>query len=154
MLLLLLGLGCAGSSPASPPTSTPTPPPAPAADALAVLVNGAPGAYSFAVTVKSPDLNCTQYADWWEVVDEQGALLYRRILAHSHPTEQPFTRDGGPVPIPADQTVWVRAHMNPGGYGGTTLHGSVATGFQPASWPKDLGAGLATAAPQPERCAF
>ena len=56
----------------------------------------------------------------------EGALLYRRILAHSHVDEQPFVRSGGPVPVGASDIVIVRGHMNPGGYGtkaGTTPAG-------------------------------
>ena len=83
---------------------------APAADVIGVQVSGAPGAYQFNVTIKSPDTGCQQYADWWEVVSEDGRLLYRRVLLHSHVDEQPFTRSGGPVPIQADTVVWVRAH--------------------------------------------
>lgn len=51
--------------------------------------------------MRSPDRDCGLYADWWEVVGEDGRLLYRRILMHSHPDEQPFTRPGGPVAIAA-----------------------------------------------------
>ncbi|MBW7883123.1 MAG: hypothetical protein H3C34_10880 [Caldilineaceae bacterium] len=124
------------------------------ADVIAVTVNGAPGAYSFAVEVASPDTGCENYADWWEVVDIEGNLLYRRILTHSHVGEQPFTRSGGPVDIATDTVVWVRAHMAPGGYGGAAMRGSAQDGFVPAQPPPDFAAGLAGAAPQPTGCAF
>src|SRR5262252_1297487 len=65
-------------------------------DALAhvvqVQVSGNAGAFSFSVTVRSPDSGCARYADWWEVVSTDGKLLHRRILMHSHVDEQPFTR--------------------------------------------------------------
>ena len=36
------------------------------ADVTAVEVRGEEGAYTFSVTVSSPDTGCDQYADWWE----------------------------------------------------------------------------------------
>jgi len=127
---------------------------APTADVTAVEVRGDSADYTFEVTVESPDTGCEQYADWWEVVSPDGALLYRRILAHSHVDEQPFTRSGGPVEVPADSTVLVRAHMNEAGYGGQTLRGTAAGDFEPADLPDDFAADLDTAAPQPDGCAF
>jgi hypothetical protein len=124
------------------------------ADVTAVHVSGGPGAYSFNVTVKSPDTGCKQYADWWEVVSEDGRLLYRRVLLHSHVDEQPFTRSGGPAPIQADTVVWVRAHMNPSGYGGVALKGSVKAGFKQAVPDAGFAAGLAKLPPLPEGCDF
>jgi hypothetical protein len=125
----------------------------PRADVLRVSAKGAPGSYSFAVTVRSPDRDCDRYANWWEVVSPDGKLLFRRVLMHSHPDEQPFTRPGGPVPISADQTVIVRAHLHPSGYGGAALRGSVAKGF--AAWtdaPPGFAAELAREEPLPREC--
>jgi hypothetical protein len=68
------------------------------ADVVDVSVSGDVGSYIFAVTIASPDSGCAQYADWWEVLGADGSLLYRRVLLHSHVTEQPFVRTGGPVP--------------------------------------------------------
>ena len=124
------------------------------ADVNAVQASGSPGAYSFNVTVKSPDTGCKQYADWWEVVSEDGKLLYRRVLLHSHVGEQPFTRSGGPVPIQPDTVVWVRAHMNTSGYGGAAHKGSVKAGFKPAIPDAGFAAGLAKQAPLPDGCNF
>lgn len=124
------------------------------ADVTAVRVSGAPGAYYFSVTVRSPDTGCAQYADWWEVLDARGRLLYRRVLLHSHAGEQPFERSGGPVAIQPAAVVWVRAHMNPGGYGGAVLKGSVESGFKPATLPEDFAARLAKQPPLPDGCAF
>jgi hypothetical protein len=123
------------------------------ADVLRVVAQGRPGAYRLAVTIKSPDRDCNHYADWWEVVSEQGQLLHRRVLMHSHPDEQPFTRPDGPVALAADQTVVVRAHFHPTGYGGAALRGSVARGFAP--WPEapaGFAAGLAHSPPLPTEC--
>lgn len=124
------------------------------ADVIAVQTSGQSGAYQFNVTVRSPDLGCKQYADWWEVVSEDGKLLYRRVLLHSHVDEQPFTRSGGPVPIQPDTVVWVRAHMNTGGYGGTALKGSVKTGFKPTMPATGFATGLSKQAPLPDGCDF
>jgi hypothetical protein len=126
----------------------------PIADVVAIKTSGQTGGYSFSVTIKSPDLGCNQYADWWEVLDESGRLIYRRVLVHSHVGEQPFERSGGPVAIQADTVVWVRAHMQPGGYGGTTYKGSVRSGFNPAPVPPKFAAALEKAQPLPDGCAF
>lgn len=126
----------------------------PAADVIGVQVSGTPGAYQFNVTIRSPDTGCQQYADWWEVVSEDGKLLYRRVLLHSHVDEQPFTRSGGPVPIQADTVVWVRAHMNAAGYGGTAFKGSVNAGFKQTLPDAAFAADLARQAPTPDGCDF
>lgn len=160
-LWLLLGLACAGS----PERATPDvgeeepeqedPESGLRADVLAVEASGAEGAWTFAVTVQSPDVDCEQYAQWWEVVDPSGEVLhYRRVLAHSHASEQPFTRTGEPVPVAADQEVVVRAFMKPGGYGGQALRGTVAGGFQLAELPEGWGAALSSVEPLPESCAY
>ena len=124
------------------------------ADVLSVRVTGEPGAYQFAVEISSPDTGCEQYADWWEVFNEDGELLYRRILLHSHVTEQPFTRSGGPVDIKVDTVVYVRAHMNTVGYGGRLMKRTVKEGFKPAEVEAGLGSGLERVPPLPEDCAF
>ncbi|MEZ4439966.1 MAG: hypothetical protein R3B72_12795 [Polyangiaceae bacterium] len=124
------------------------------ADVTAVAAHGTAGDLTFDVTVASPDTGCDRYADWWEVVSPEGALLYRRILAHSHVDEQPFTRSGGPVKISRDDTVLVRAHLSLGGYG-RALRGSASAGFSAADdLPADFAAALAEAAPRPDGCAF
>lgn len=126
----------------------------PAADVVAVTASGQAGRYDFSVTIRSPDLGCQQYADWWEVLDTSGRLLYRRVLFHSHAGEQPFERSGGPVPIQPDTVVWVRGHMNPGGYGAGAFKGSVQSGFKPAALPKQFAAELEKTPPLPDGCAF
>ncbi len=125
------------------------------ADVLSVSVSGSPGAYTFAVEIKSPDTGCDQYADWWEVVTPDGLLLYRRILAHSHVDEQPFTRTGGPVTISASDEVLVRAHMAPGGYGGQVLRGAPDGSFAPAPEKQEgFAESLEESSPLPDSCAF
>ncbi len=126
----------------------------PSADIISLDVSGDPGAYRFSVGVRSPDLGCEQFADWWEVIDEQGDLKYRRILLHSHAGEQPFVRSGGPVPIAPEDVVLVRAHMHPSGYGGVAFKGSIQTGFQEIELSLDFASELENSAPLPEGCAF
>jgi hypothetical protein len=128
--------------------------PASQADVVSISVSGEPGTYTFSVTVSSPDEGCSQYADWWEIVSQDGKLIYRRILLHSHVDEQPFTRSGGPVPIEADTIVLVRAHMHPGGYGGTALKGSLEQGFEQVELSADFAADLVETLPLPEGCNF
>ena len=119
------------------------------ADVLAVEVQGD----GLSVTLRSPDTGCTQYANWWEVVTEDGALLYRRILGHSHVDEQPFTRSGGP--LASDASLVVRAHMEPGGYGGVAFRGTLNAGFVAApDIDADFAAELGREAPLPTGCAF
>lgn len=124
------------------------------ADVTAVAVSGDAGGYTFNVTITSPDSGCDAYADWWEVVSTDGALIYRRILLHSHVDEQPFTRSGGPVDVQPDDEVYVRAHFSRGGYGGAVLQGTPEGSFSAATVGKDFAAGLVGEAPLPDDCAF
>ncbi len=125
------------------------------ADVQAVSVTGEPGAYTFAATLLTADIDCDQYADWWEVVTPGGELVYRRILQHSHPDEQPFTRDGGPVTVQAEDEVLVRAHMNTTGYGGAAMRGSVSTGFTiDPEIDGEFAAELASQEPLPTDCLY
>ena len=128
---------------------------APSASVVKVKVTGKRGAYAFAVTVKSPDTGCRQYADWWEVVTPDGGkLLYRRILLHSHVSEQPFTRSGGPVPVGPNDVVVVRVHVKPAGYSPLALKGSTAAGFEAVRLPDGFGDELVKEPPQPVDCWF
>lgn len=124
------------------------------ADVTNVTVTGETGSYTFSVEIRSPDLGCNQYADWWEVISEDGTLLYRRILAHSHVNEQPFTRSGGAIAITADQIVYIRAHMNNNGYGTIVYKGSVANGFNKDTLEASFANQLASEEPLPNNCAF
>ena len=156
VLGVVLFVACGDEEPrvSSPLASTEGPSVVVYADVVAVEVSGAAGAYQFAVTVSSADTGCEQYADWWEVVSEDGSeLLYRRILTHSHVDEQPFIRSGGPVDLEGDAVV-VRAHMSTGGYGGAALRGSVEGGFEVFEPALSFGAALGSVEPLPDGCAF
>ena len=137
----------------------------PYAHVVAVSVSGTAGDYTFSVSVRSADIDCQQYADWWEVLSATGSLIYRRILQHSHTDDNgtsdadapgnTFTREGGPVDIAEDEEVLVRAHMSNEGYYGTVMRGSVAAGFTPAEEVSgDFASDMETEPPQPEECLF
>lgn len=149
ILPLLIILGCDKPAATSPEVQTEQ-----FAQVLEVSVVGNEGDYTFSVTIKSPDTGCSQYADWWEVISEDGQLIYRRILHHSHVTEQPFTRSGGRVPISKDQMVWVRSHMNNQGYGMHAMKGTAASGFRRAETPREFALNLESQNPLPDGCAF
>lgn len=119
-----------------------------------VAASGGSGSYTFQVTLASPDLGCSQYADWWEVLTPDSTLIYRRILTHSHVNEQPFTRSGGPVNIEPEAEVLVRGHMNNLGYGQIAFRGSVANGFVADTLSTAYASGLAATDPLPQGCAF
>ena len=124
------------------------------ANVTAVNVKGSEGAYIFAVTLKSDETGCAQYADWWEILSDKGDLLYRCILVHSHPDTQPFTRSGGKVDIKADEIMYVRAHMNKLGYVGDVLKGSVVKGFRRVETTPAFKKELEKQDPLPKGCAF
>lgn len=157
--LAALLAACTGSTgePATEPFTgapTTTAGPGAVADVVGVTVSGDPGAYQFAVAIRSDETGCDQYADWWEVLTPSGELVYRRVLTHSHPSEQPFTRDGGPVDAPPDAELVVRAHLHPSGYGGEIHVGSVEGGFTGAPADPGLAPELAVDPPLPESCLF
>lgn len=163
ILLVIVLAGCSTGAPSatqyptqvqSPTREIPVMTDSELADVLEVQATGAPSAYQFEVKVSGPDTGCDQYADWWEVLSEDGQLIYRRVLLHSHVGEQPFTRSGGPVQIAEDTVVFVRAHMNTSGYGGSALKGSVAVGFEPVQLEADFAPDVESQPPLPEDCAF
>jgi hypothetical protein len=138
---------------------------APYANVVEVTTSGSEGAYTFNVSIESADIDCTQFANWWEVLGEDGTLLYRRILEHSHTDENgtsdsgkpgnTFTRSGGPVAIDSGEVVLVRAHPSTGGYNGVVMRGSAADGFAEApDISADFAANVEGEAPQPGDCAF
>jgi len=120
------------------------------ADVIAVLASN----MNFLVTIKSDETGCAQYANWWEVLDKNGKLIYRRILFHSHPNEQPFTRSGGPVRILKNEKVYIRVHMNNTGYGGSVFAGSPKNGFKKIKNPPIFSKSIEKQSPQPRKCWF
>ncbi|MEO0974637.1 MAG: hypothetical protein AAFX85_16230 [Pseudomonadota bacterium] len=94
--LLALGLGAAADS----------------VEVVSVDVHHEAGdRYRFDVTLRHGDSGWEHYADAWEVVDGEGRVLGRRVLAHPHVHEQPFTRSLRGVRLPAaTREVRVRGH--------------------------------------------
>ena len=85
---------------------------------VAVQQTGA-GVYRFDVTVAHADEGWDHYADLWEVVGPDGAVLGARTLHHPHVNEQPFTRSLSGVEIPEVVTeVVVRSRDSQHGFGG------------------------------------
>ena len=119
-----------------------------------VSVSGEENQYTFSVTISSPDLGCRQYADWWEIIDLDGNLIYRRILAHSHVNEQPFTRSGASIDIDSETVIYIRAHMNTTSYGSKVFKGSISAGFIAAQLDSEFAEGLTEVNPLPDKCAF
>jgi len=124
------------------------------ADVISVTASGQSQSYQFSVEISSPDTGCEQFADWWEILSEDGELIYRRILLHSHVNEQPFTRSGGPVDIEENTVVYIRAHMNQAGYRGMTMKGSAESGFISVENPPDFSTGIENEPPLPTGCNF
>jgi hypothetical protein len=80
------------------------------------------GLYDFDVTIRSNDTGWDRYADRFEVLGPDGALLGTRVLDHPHETEQPFTRELSGVRIPGNiERVTFRAHFKPVGFDGATF---------------------------------
>jgi len=121
---------------------------------VSVSASGDENNYTFSVGVRSTETGCAQYANWWEVISEDGNLIYRRILGHSHVNEQPFVRSGGTIDIDENQIVIIRAHMNTSGYGTDVYKGSVLQGFTKTTLTADFASELASQAPLPNGCAF
>lgn len=80
-----------------------------------------PNIYRFRVTVRHADTGWDHYANSWDVVSPDGAVLGTRVLHHPHETEQPFTRYHD-LEVPAGiRTVTVRAGDKVHGFAGKTM---------------------------------
>ncbi|MDP6345772.1 MAG: hypothetical protein QF578_20345 [Alphaproteobacteria bacterium] len=75
--------------------------------------------YRFDVTLRHDDTGWQHYADAWQVLGPDGAVLGTRTLVHPHVDEQPFTRRLSGVRIPAGIAgVRLRARDKVHGHGG------------------------------------
>lgn len=91
------------------------------ADVTKVQVSGDGNVFTFSVTVQHGDTGWDHYADGWEVVGSDGTVYGRRVLAHPHVNEQPFTRSGQ-ITIPEGiKSVTVRANDSVHGLGGREI---------------------------------
>ena len=92
------------------------------ADIVAADFSARARGYSFRVTVRHDDQGWDHYADRWDVVGPDGAVLGARVLLHPHEAEQPFTRALNAVAIPSRVgRVVIRAHDSVHGFGGAEL---------------------------------
>ncbi len=118
--LVLFVAACAdGDARSTIPPAT-EPPPAGCADVIAVEVAAVgDGTHTFSVTVRSADTGWEKYADAWQVLGPDGAVLGTRELTHPHVDEQPFTRSLAGVEVPAGtEMVTVRARDSVSGWCG------------------------------------
>jgi hypothetical protein len=122
------------------------------ANVVSVRAENAAVGYRLRVAITSPDLGCQQYADWWELLSEDGALIYRDTWAESHAGRQPFERLSDVLELSPEAIVIVRAHMSNTGYGGTAQKGSLVDGFVPTVLPPAFAADVATRPPLPPPC--
>jgi hypothetical protein len=82
-----------------------------------VNVGNSHDSFQFDVTLRHDDTGWDHYADGWEVISPTGDVLGKRVLAHPHVGEQPFTRSLSGVHIPAGiKSVSIRAHDSVHGY--------------------------------------
>jgi hypothetical protein len=89
------------------------------ADVLEAAAQCADGICAVQATVRHADQGWEHYADHSRVLAPDGTEIARRVLAHPHDTEQPFTRSLGGVRIPEGiDHVVIEAHDKVHGYGG------------------------------------
>jgi hypothetical protein len=81
------------------------------------------GGDSFQVitTVKHADTGWDHYANGWEILDENGKVIGKRVLYHPHVKEQPFTRSHTLNIPPEVKTITIRAIDSVHGIGGKTF---------------------------------
>jgi hypothetical protein len=91
-------------------------------DVIDVKITKTRDTFRFDVTLRHADTGWDHYANKWEIVGSDGAVLGTRILAHPHVNEQPFTRSLGGVTLGKDvKEVLIRAGDNLGETGGKSL---------------------------------
>ena len=114
--------------------------------------------YTFTVSIYSQDKGCNYYADWWEILSEEGKLLTRQVFSKTHVHEQPFLSSSNPVKISPEQVVIVRAHMHTNDEDKTGYEakqawkGSVKRGFKFIRLSKNFAAKVVEKKPQPPKC--
>lgn len=86
-----------------------------------VKVSKSASAYTFNVTIFHNDKGWDDYANIWRIKDMSGNVLGKRVLAHPHVNERPFTRSLSGVKIPEGiDTVLIEAHDTVTGWGSAT----------------------------------
>lgn len=81
-----------------------------------------PGRFDFDVTIRSRDTGGGRYADRFDVLAPDDAVLGTRMPLYPHKNEQPCIRDLHGVRIPPGiRRVTVRAHTKGAGHDGATM---------------------------------
>lgn len=71
--------------------------------------------WRFDVTLRHPDTGWDHFADQWQVIGSDGAVIATRSLMHPHVDEQPFTRSLVDVMVPdGTRQVTLRARCSMG----------------------------------------
>ncbi|MBN9670569.1 hypothetical protein JF539_09495 [Labrenzia aggregata] len=84
------------------------------------------GSWTFSVTLLHEDEGWDHYADLWQVLGPDGAVLGERVLLHPHENEQPFTRSLSGVVIPDGVgSVRIRARDKKHGFSDKTFEVSL-----------------------------
>ena len=126
--------------------------------------------HTLQVTIQSPDRNCGQYTDWWEIITPEGELKGREISHQPH-TDQSSWSDElmlSADEVKPDQTLLIRAHFKGGGmnsegefilrrdlqgYTNQALQGTIQEGFhQHVRLPGNFALWLEDDPPQPTEC--
>lgn len=82
------------------------------------LSRTAPGTFRIEVTLAHADSGWEHYADKWDILGPDDAVLATRVLHHPHVNEQPFTRALSGVKLaPRVRFVRIRPHDKTHGYG-------------------------------------
>ena len=123
------------------------------ANVIAVSLSGNPGSYFVSVMVDNPDIRCESFADWWEVVSDDGELLTRRVCRTTTGRSNRLPLRW-PINVQPSDILIIRAHMRRTGYGGEVMRGTVAGGFASAAIPLGFATNLETVSPLPTSCAF
>lgn len=77
----------------------------------------ADGSWTISVSIQHPDTGWDHFANGWQVLTPDGAIIGYRELAHPHVDEQPFTRSLSGVKIPANVgAVLIRPHCTMDGW--------------------------------------
>jgi len=84
---------------------------------LKVRYNGN-DSFQIITTVKHADTGWDHYSDGWEILDEQGNVIGKRVLYHPHVKEQPFTRSHTLMIPKSVNRITVRALDSVHGQGG------------------------------------
>jgi len=84
---------------------------------LKVRYNGN-DSFQVIATVKHSDTGWDHYANGWEIIDEQGKVIGKRVLHHPHVSEQPFTRSHTLIIPKSVKKITVKAIDSIHGHGG------------------------------------